>query len=252
MTIETLAAEVLEAAWRLPPVVADTRVIVRAGWRQMITPSLPQGGCNEVSHCVVDEASIERALDETIAEYRGIRFRFIVGPGTKPEDLAERLARRGFSRVDVHGMARDLSPIEGVPAGVRVEAAIDESGADLFTDVTARGWEMDPAPLRPMHRAMLTRSYRLFVARIAGEPVGVGAYALAGTTAYQMGAVVLPAFRRRGVYRALVAARLADAACRGATLATSQARAETSAPLLAKLGFDVVCRFPMMTSPRSE
>ena len=81
--------------------------------------------------------------------------------------------------------------------------------------------------------------------------MGVGHYALAGTTVVQMGGVVLPAFRKRGVYRALVAARLADAAARGATLATCQARTETSASLLAKLGFEVVCRYPIFRSPAS-
>lgn len=125
-------------------------------------------------------------------------------------------------------MVRDVSPVDGVPGDVRVEAARDARDADEFTEVNG-----------------------LFVARGGGEPVGVGHYALAGTTAVQMGGVVLPAFRKRGIYRALVAARLADAAARGATLATCLARTETSAPRLAKLGFEVVCGFPVFRSPAS-
>lgn len=155
--IDALIAEVFDAGWWLTPVLGDTRVVVRDGWRQRITPSLPQGGDNEISHCLVDAAAIEQVLDETIAEYRRLRvqFRFVVGPGSKPDDLAERLERRGFSRVDVQGMVRDVSPVGGVPDDVRVEAARDARAADEFTEVMACGWAMDPAPMRPLNRARL-------------------------------------------------------------------------------------------------
>jgi len=52
----------------------------------------------------------------------------------------------------------------------------------------------------------------------------------------------LPPFRKRGLYRAMVAARLAHARAHGIPLATSHAREATSAPILAALGFDTVCR----------
>ena len=44
-------------------------------------------------------------------------------------------------------------------------------------------------------------------------------------------------YRGRGVYRAMVQARLAEATRRGATLALVKARAGTSAPILRKAGF---------------
>jgi GNAT superfamily N-acetyltransferase len=49
---------------------------------------------------------------------------------------------------------------------------------------------------------------------------------------------VVPAFRGRGMYRALVRARLAHAAARGATLALVHAE-PTSSPVLQRLGFGV-------------
>jgi ribosomal protein S18 acetylase RimI-like enzyme len=52
------------------------------------------------------------------------------------------------------------------------------------------------------------------------------------------GAAVVPAFRGRGIYRALVRARLAHAAARGATLALVHAE-PTSSPVLQRLGFGV-------------
>ena len=48
---------------------------------------------------------------------------------------------------------------------------------------------------------------------------------------------MLPAMRGRGVYRALIAARLRQALAAGIAVATTQARAGTSAPILARLGF---------------
>lgn len=60
-----------------------------------------------------------------------------------------------------------------------------------------------------------------------------------------MGGVVLPSYRGRGLYRALVHARLAHARARGIAIATSHAREATSAPILEAIGFETVCRFPL-------
>jgi hypothetical protein len=49
------------------------------------------------------------------------------------------------------------------------------------------------------------------------------------------------------VYRALVAARLANAAENGLSLVTCHA-GTMSAPVLTRLGFDTVCRFSIFTS----
>lgn len=57
------------------------------------------------------------------------------------------------------------------------------------------------------------------------------------------GAVVSQQARGRGLYRALVGARLRHAAAHGIGVATTQALEHTSAPLLAHMGFVPVCRF---------
>ena len=48
---------------------------------------------------------------------------------------------------------------------------------------------------------------------------------------------MLPEARGKGAYQALVDARLRYAAAQGIPLATSQAKADTSAPILERLGF---------------
>ena len=54
------------------------------------------------------------------------------------------------------------------------------------------------------------------------------------------GCAVLPAYRRRGIYRALLAHRLAELHAREVPLALVWARASTSASTCLKLGFEQV------------
>jgi GNAT superfamily N-acetyltransferase len=84
----------------------------------------------------------------------------------------------------------------------------------------------------------------MFLARWDGEPAAIASYVTFPRSAYLLGGFVLPRFRGRGLYRALIQARLADACARGIALATSHAREATSAPILERLGFATICRFP--------
>ena len=118
----------------------------------------------------------------------------------------------------------------------------------------ATGWDSDPRPLATAHAAILAdprQRHRMFLARVDGEPAGAASYVAFPRAAYLLGAVVLEPFRRRGVYRALVGARLAEARGREIELATTMARIDTSAPLLAKLGFVEVCRFTTSIRPEA-
>lgn len=75
------------------------------------------------------------------------------------------------------------------------------------------------------------------VAYVDDEPVGTGGLTVAGDVArLWSGAVVQPA-RGRGVYRALLAARLEYAVARGCTMALVKGRIETSGPILRRAGF---------------
>lgn len=75
------------------------------------------------------------------------------------------------------------------------------------------------------------------VAYLDGRPVGSGGLTVAGTDARLWGGVVLPEARGRGVYRAVLAARLAYARQAGADLAIVKGRVQTSGPILRRAGF---------------
>ena len=240
MQEDEILAEVVERPRHAYVMLPDTRVIERPGWFQLITPSFTQGGFNDV-HAELDDANADRVIAETIAEYRdlGVKFRWTVGPDSKPADLADRLARAGLRRTDSVGMARatEITPVSSV-AVVRVDATT----LDQFTEAMSDGWGRDATPFRIAHRLMLASdNQHMFLAMCDGECAGAATYVSFPRSAYLLGAVVREACRGRGVYRALVEARLADAAARGVTLATTHAMLETSAPMLARFGFRTVC-----------
>jgi GNAT superfamily N-acetyltransferase len=252
MTEEQIRDEVLVAPRRAFIQTPDLRVIERPGWMQIITPSFTSGGNNEVAHAEISDEAADAVIEAVIAEYRavGVKWRWTVGPGSKPADLAERLVRRGLALHQVAALARETDGLAPVP-GVVVER-VDAGSLPEFTSIVARGWSADPAQLAPAHeiavRSPVSR-HRLYLARIDGVPVGTGAAVWFDRSIYLQGGVVLPSHQRRGAYRALVAARLADAAAAGITLATSHARPETSAPILEGLGFRVIERFGSYSFP---
>jgi GNAT superfamily N-acetyltransferase len=91
--------------------------------------------------------------------------------------------------------------------------------------------------------------HELIMAFVDGEPVGTAASIGFERSAYLIGAVVLPAWRGRGAYRAMVAHRLERAHAASLELVTCHARADSSGPLLERLGFVDLFRYPMYFSP---
>lgn len=257
MDHDAVLHEVLVASRRAFVPLPDTRVIERPGWMQLVTPSLRDGGMNEVCWAMLTPEEADAVIDETLAGYRelGIRYRWTIGPDSAPADLERRLTARGL--VPEHGLGL-ACPIEalpsGLPAGITVEP-VDEANVEAFTEVMARGWGMGVAPLLAFHRRILAIArdrVPMFLARVDGQPAGSAAVALLPRSAYLMGAVVLPEHRGKGAYRALIDARARQAARRGLTLLTSHARASTSAPILGRLGFREVCRFTMLAEPVAD
>jgi GNAT superfamily N-acetyltransferase len=77
------------------------------------------------------------------------------------------------------------------------------------------------------------------VAYIDGSPAGSGGVHIVGGVARLFGGGVVESARGQGVYRALLAARLAYGVAHGATMALVKGRAETSGPILRRAGFAV-------------
>jgi len=118
MSRDEILTEIVERPRDAYLPLPDTDVIVRPGWRQLVTPSIKRGGFNEVSLAQLgslDDGAIEALVDATIARYRelGCRFVWRIGPGSSPADLAARLARRpGAIHGIACGMARSTEGME--------------------------------------------------------------------------------------------------------------------------------------------
>ena len=142
------------------------------------------------------------------------------------------------------GTRRSFAAPEGVVVEEVTERTIDE-----FVAASMAGWSF-PDDQRAAERQTLERALRasprearFFVARAGGAVVGTSALVLGGEHAYLAGTQVHASHRGRGVYRALVAARLDFLAERSVALAVTQAREATAAPILERLGFETVFRW---------
>lgn len=89
----------------------------------------------------------------------------------------------------------------------------------------------------------------MLVAYVDGTPVGYGGVALVDGVARLSYGVVAPAARGRGVYRAVLDARLSYAATHGATMALVKGNGTTSGPILRKAGFTAFGQEPIYAVP---
>ena len=227
----------------------DTRFVEEPGLRYLITPSRRDAAYNGVDHFVVDPERADAELDRLIAKYekRRLPHKWIVGPGSAPPDLIERLRARGLRCWWARGMAlrADVDMRPSTRAIVRQVACDD---IEDLCETIARGWDQSVDDARRyLYRQLSAHAdtHLWFVAYVAGRPAGAAGLTLISDYGYLAAAVVLEESRGLGVYRALVAARLAALAARGHTLATTQAREHTSAPMLEHMGFETIYRFQL-------
>lgn len=163
-----------------------------------------------------------------------------VGPASQPTGIVDALIAAGASvdsTVDIcaYRLADGL-PEAPADAAVCGRPVVTREDVAAFQRVNAAAWGYPPPNEDDVERAAaeLRRGYVLGCWN--GESVGVAGYTLVGDVARFWGAAVVPSARGRGVYRAMVRARLDDAADQGATLALVHAQ-PTSSPVLQRVGF---------------
>jgi GNAT superfamily N-acetyltransferase len=178
----------------------------------------------------------EAELDGLVAFFaqRGVEPKVELSPFV-PQALLAGLATRGFvlrefenvlaRRLNGGVEPRALLP-QGWPQGVSVERVdpSDEALVREYIAVSASGFMPEGVPLpehfiEPGLKAARLPAYDCYVARVGREVVGAGGCeSSAGTTAL-FGTSVKPAYRRRGIQQALIAARLERGRERGSRLA---------------------------------
>ena len=205
-------------------------------------------------------------LDELIAEQvrvfteRGERFEWKLHAHDQPPDLAERLLAAGFAPEDPETVV--IAPVAAVaaeprlPDGVQLREVSDRADFDRIAAMEAAIWGDDRTWLADSlegEHAVDPRALTIVVAESGGETLCAGwvRYARGTDFATLWGGGTLPAWRGRGIYRAVVAYRANLAAQRGFRYLQVDASAD-SRPILERLGFvAVTTTTPFIWSPRS-
>ncbi|MGW4978518.1 GNAT family N-acetyltransferase [Streptomyces mirabilis] len=205
-------------------------------------------GWNGVIWSDLDESNADAAIAEQMRYFGelGREFEWKLYGHDKPEGLGKRLRAAGFVAqpeetlmiAELGDLALDAQP----PEGVRLLPVTDRAGVDLVADVHEQAFGTESTRMRHQLLAQLTGDEDNVVAvvALAGDvPVSAARMEMVPGTRFAglWGGGTIDSWRRRGIYRALVAHRARVAAERGYRYvqvdATSQSR-----PVLARLGFE--------------
>jgi GNAT superfamily N-acetyltransferase len=218
------AAEAAHAHARLYPESGAEAIEVAGGQVAFTFPGSPLTHAIGVGlACKVDQADLER-IEHFYCSRGCASVNIDVTPFTDPT-LWEAVASRGYRVVEFNNvLARWLRPWEQWPVDPRVRRA-NRDECDLWSRVAMRGFfeGADPsdaelavaAPLFGMASALPYFAYASDV------PAGGALMSVRNAVAYLMADGVAPAFRGRGLQRALIETRLAAAATAGCDLAAA-------------------------------
>jgi GNAT superfamily N-acetyltransferase len=198
---------------------------------------------NLVAMTRLADGDAEATIDAVALHFaaRDKELGWMLGPRSRPRDLRLRLSRVGFDAVEeIDGLAcTDL----GLPIPMPSDVEVREAGAEdrpAFDAVKAAAFDLPIAAAAWIDELLFAcpkERVRTVLAYVGDRPVGFAQTFWHGEIAILGGAGVLPAYRGRGVFRALVAQRLRDAREHGLRAATIQAYQRTSSPILTRLGF---------------
>lgn len=207
---------------------------------------------NRVSAARLTTGTAVPAIKEVISFFasRNLEFAWSVGPLSTPANLGELLEEHGFhvaARAD--GLFLEhLERTDFVPHGFTItELPIAEYRTVVPT--MAEGFDMPIESSERSHRILHAVSdrvrVRLYTVRPDRDRAPVACayttYFPDSTTALLSGAAVLPDYRGRSLYRALLHRRINDAIDDSLTTLLVVANRETSAPICRRFGFTRIC-----------
>ncbi|WP_181442344.1 GNAT family N-acetyltransferase [Streptomyces tateyamensis] len=219
-------------------------------WDLSVLAFTPSGPLGPAVDAVIERA---RALEVPALDWE-------VGLGAPAGLAAELTARGGQVKMALDVLARDLredgpalpSPVADLT--VRWATDFETSRDGMAVALTGFGGALPPVARIEARAAKDAASVPaggggMLVAYLDGTPVGFGDLSLLDGVARLSGGVVVPAQRGRGIYRALLDARLAYAAEHGARMAVVKGNVNTSAPILRKAGFTSFGQEPIYAVP---
>lgn len=197
-------------------------------------------------------ALADRVIAAQVRYFAGLElaFEWKLYDYDQPPDLGDRLAAAGFAPDDEEAVM--VAEITGMPADVRLPPGVTlrpvttEADVELLIQVHEQVFGRDQSRLRHALLAVLREapaSTAMVLAMAGDEPVCSARvdFPEGMDFAGLWGGGTLPAWRGRGIYRALIAYRAGLAAQRGYRYLTVDASAD-SEPILRRLGFRCLAR----------
>ncbi|MFG1619420.1 GNAT family N-acetyltransferase [Nonomuraea wenchangensis] len=176
----------------------------------------------------------------------------------QPADLTERLRAAGFvpeeQETVLIGLAKDMTVAPALPGGVTLRQVTDDGDMRRIAAMESVVWGQDWSWLGDDLIARVSAApdqIAVMVAEADGEVVSAAWLVFREGTEFAglWGGSTLPAWRGRGIYRALVAARAELAVARDVRFLHVDA-SDDSAPILRRLGFrSVTTTTPYVWSP---
>ncbi|MFC8078925.1 GNAT family N-acetyltransferase [Streptomyces sp. NPDC057307] len=213
-----------------------------------IAAEVADGGWNGVLWSELDTDSADAAIAEQVRHFTslGLEFEWKVYSHDGPHDLARRLEAAGFTPEPPETlMIAEAAALPGdvaLPDGVRLIAVTDAAGVELMAEVHEQAFGTDRSHTRERLLAQLAAApgdVAAAVAMAGDVPVSAARMELPTGTEFAglWGGGTVPAWRGRGLYRALVSFRTRLAAERGYRYMQVDASSQ-SRPILRRLGFE--------------
>lgn len=210
-------------------------------------------GLNCVGLSKLSGESAEDVIRKVIACYseRKKNFTWLVGPSSSPHNLGSLLEKNGLIKIPqvcMSGMYAHLKELkvkgnEDVTVEKKPISKITEY-ADLLASAYGFGESVGAFAIRSKLIVHSGDGGNLYLAFLENKdnPVayGVSVYYEKEKVVILQGSGTVGAFRRKGIYTKLVAARIADACDMGMETAVIQAINSTSMPICQKIGFQKI------------
>ncbi|MHC4450577.1 MAG: GNAT family N-acetyltransferase, partial [Planctomycetota bacterium] len=191
-------------------------MLERPGWVQVTDPNAKTDYRNLVLRSVLEADEADGRIEAAKRHFAelGVDFRWWVTPSSRPLDLAERLERHGMHLADtVIGMVAEAELFSSGGSPEIEIRRVEADDLDIYADITSRGWGSPPAARERFRRIAEAEFQTLgeratYLATYRGEPAATAGLSFLENSAHFAGSVVLPEFRGRGIYRALIEERM--------------------------------------------
>lgn len=236
-----------QAQWDIFWVPRGTRVIDRPELLYLVSER-PVFYLNEVVRTRATAQQLPALMDEVLEAHAHTLSSWTVYDGSDPDTLERMLPTVGYTQVgECDGMVIDVSDFRArESSGVSVERVQDmqQLRDSLYVMETSFGHaethtDEELQELLATSTGPDARIARFLVRDAAGQPISSGSLTLhpALDLVYLWGGSTLPEARGKGAYHALLAARVAFARQRGIRTVGVYAITNTSAPIVARCGF---------------